>query len=267
MSSNTSNAHYSLFKGEPGVRKSTQALSYPLPQYWFSFDQKMNTLRLPMQKWGIDPKSISYDDYDDWNRCKLKLEAFQTNFPFKTLVIDSITSIGDATLRQSRMMKQGTTRSSGAAAGKRVGGIDVNELEDYSAEAAALMEMIALTKMIHKFHKVDVILIAHVIRTEEKNLNGITNVSRSIVTAAKKPAAKIPAYCDEIYHFGVESEIDISKGAKYSILTSHIGDDYARTSLELPTKILLEDQPLYTTHILPAINKQNNQPQTTTQGF
>ena len=35
-------ALYCMFKGEPGTRKSTQALSFPGPQYWFSWDRKMN---------------------------------------------------------------------------------------------------------------------------------------------------------------------------------------------------------------------------------
>jgi hypothetical protein len=36
------NSLYCMFKGEPGTRKSTQALSFPGPQYWFSWDRKMN---------------------------------------------------------------------------------------------------------------------------------------------------------------------------------------------------------------------------------
>ena len=68
MSDVNFNALYCMFKGEPVHAKVTQALSFPGPQFWFSWDRKMNGIYLPMRKWGIDPKTISYDDYDDWNK-------------------------------------------------------------------------------------------------------------------------------------------------------------------------------------------------------
>lgn len=247
--------HFSLFKGEPGTRKSTAALSYPLPQYWFSFDGKMNALGIPQKLWGIEGKDIQYDDYNDWARATAKLEQLQVNCPYKTIVIDSITSCADYMLRQVRTMKSGTTRKSGATAGKVIGGIPVNELEDFNAESSGLTELIALTKDIHKFHKIDVILIAHVIRTEMKSADQSINVSRTIVTAGKKPAAKIPAYCDETYHFGLEQDMDVSKGGRYNVITAHVGEDFARTTLPLPPRIIIGDDPLYTKYIKPAIDK------------
>jgi hypothetical protein len=41
---------------------------------------------------------------------------------------------------------------SGAAAGKNIGGIAVNEIEDYNAESSALNELIALTKDIQAYN-------------------------------------------------------------------------------------------------------------------
>jgi len=255
MESAKNDVHFSMFKGEPGTRKSTAALSYPKPQYWMSYDQKMNSLILPMKLWGINPKDVSFDDYTDWTSGQKKLEQFRVDFPYKTLIIDSITSLADMVLRQTVSMKKGKTRSSGDSSGKQIAGISVNEIEDFNAEASALTELIALLKDIHKFHKVDVIIIAHVIRTEFKELNGVTNISRSIVTAGKKPAAKLPAYCDEVYHFGVGQSMDLSKGGNYEVLTSHTGDDFARTSLPLPTKLELGDKQLYKDFVKPAMVK------------
>lgn len=257
MESVKNEVHFSLFKGEPGTRKSTQALSYPKPQYWISTDHKMNALLLPMKKWNVDAKQIQFEDYTDWNPIIKKLESFQINCPFKTIIDDSITSNGDIILRQVRKSKGGTTRKSGQQAGKMIGGIEVNEVEDYNAESAGFNEFIALLKDIHKTHRVDIILIAHVIRVEERVLGGATTIARSIVTAAKKVAAKIPAYCDETYHFNVETDIDISKGGKYSVITSNVGDDFARTTLQLPPKIeLAEGDNLYEKWIKPAIDNQ-----------
>jgi len=247
---------YCLFKGEPGTRKSTQALSFPGPQYWFSWDRKMNGIHLPMRKWGIDPKTITFDDYDNWSKPKAKLEQFQLNCPYKTIVIDSITSMADMTLRQTVQMKYGKTRASGATAGKLIAGIAVNEIEDYNAESSALNELMALTKDINNFHKVNVILIAHVVKAEYRDTTkNVTHISRQIVTAGKNVAAKIPAYCGEVYHFNIDKGMVEGGGGDYTLLTEHTGDDFARTALDLPSKVSFGDKPLYDTYIKPAIVK------------
>lgn len=253
MESIPNNIHYTLLKGEPGTRKSTAALGWPKPIYFFSYDGKMNALKLPMKLWNIDPKLVSFDDYTDWTTARQKLEQFAINCPFKTIVIDSITSCADSMLRQTIKAKIGKTRSSGGQAGKNVGGIAVNELEDYNAEAAGLTELIALTKDIHKFHKIDIILIAHVVRTDYKTPDGKMNISRVLVTAGKKPAAKIPAYCDETYHFGFEQSAVVGEAGDLIVETVNNGEDYARTTLALPPTIKLKNDNLYEKYILPAI--------------
>lgn len=252
---------YVMFKGEPGTRKSTHALSYPKPQYWFSWDRKMSGIIVPARKWGIDMSQIQYDDYDDWSKASKKLEGLQVNCPFKTLVFDSITSCADMTLRQTMRLKAGATRSSGAKAGKQIAGIAVNEIEDYNAESSALNELIALTKDIHAFHKVNIILIAHVMEASYNNITtGQTRVSRTIVTAGKRVAAKIPAYCTEVYHFGIKKAMVEGAGGEYVAITENTGDDFARTALDLPLEIKLGTDPLYDKHILPAIEKLKNNP-------
>jgi hypothetical protein len=250
--------HYSLFKGDPGTRKSTQALTYPKPIYWFDFDDKIKAMALPMKHFGINGKDIHYDRYagdDMWARARAKLESFQVSCPYKTIVIDSITSLADKVLRNVVKSKTGQTRASGASAGKRIGGIPVNELEDFNAEAATLTEMVDLTKDICNYHKVDVILIGHVIATEEKNIGGLATISRILVTAAKRNGAKIPAYCDETYQFGLEPAMEVGKAGDFNILTSHSGTDFARTSLPLPAKIIIRNGNLYEEYIKPAIKK------------
>jgi len=256
MSDVNFDALYVMMKGEPGTRKSTQALSFPVPQEWFSWDRKMNGIYLPMKKWGIDPKTISYTDYDNWNKARARLEQLQITCPFRTLIFDSLTSMCDMTLRQTLKMKYGVTRQSGAAAGKLIAGIAVNEIEDYNAESAALQELIALTKDINAFHKVNIILIAHVVQAEYRNTtNNTTHISRTIITAGKKVAPKIPAYCGEVYHFNIKKGMVEGGGGDYSLLTEHTGDDFARTALGLDREIVFGDKPLYETYLKPAINK------------
>lgn len=242
---------FSMFKGEPGLRKSTQALSYPKPQYWVSTDQKMEALTTPMVKWGINPREIEYDDYQDWNKPQAKLEGFKVNCKFKTIIVDSITSMGDAMTSQVRKTKKSTGEG-----GKSIGGIAVSGFEEFNAEASAFQEMIAQLKDIHKYHKIHVILIAHVVgqRKDDPN-NKSTHHSRIIVTGAEKTSAKLASYMTEVYHFNVKPAFEADKEGKYTLLTTHTGNDYARTSLPLPQEIEFNDQPIYSTHIEPAINK------------
>jgi len=239
---------YCLFKGEPGTRKSTCALSFPKPMYFVSWDRKMDALGLPMRAWGINPKEVVYDDYNDWDKVKYKIESFLITCPYKTLVIDSITSGGDAMVRQTMSTKQG---------GKKIGTISVGGFDEWNAESSALTEMIALTKDLHVNKKVNVILIAHIVQKEMKSPNGDTHMARVLVTAGKTIAQKIPAYCSEVYHFNIKTGAIVGAGGKYALKTTHTGDDFARTSLPLEQEIEFGNEPLYDKWLLPAINKMN----------
>jgi hypothetical protein len=160
-------------------------------------------------------------------------------------------------------LKYGTTRRSGSAAGKLVGGIAVNEIDDYNAESSALQELQALTKEINIFHKVNVILIAHVVKAEYRDTTkNVTHVSRQIVTAGKNAAAKFPAYCGEVYHFNIKRGFVEGQGGEYSLLTEHTGDDFARTAINLPKEIVFNDKPIYDTYIKPAIDNMQQPPST-----
>lgn len=240
---------FCLFKGEPGTRKSTAALSFPKPIYFFDYDGKMDALQLPMRAWGINPKDVTFDTYQDWTAGKARLEKFQTKCEFKTIVLDSITSLADAINRQTLKIKG---REGG---GKTIATIPVNSIEDFNAEDSALKEMIALLKDIKAYHKVNIILIAHVIQKEVKSAGGETHMSRTIVTAGKGIAQKIPAYCSEIYHFNIKMGMDARTGGQYGVLTTHTGDDMARSSLPIEPHILFGSDPLYDKWIKPAIDK------------
>jgi hypothetical protein len=243
-------ALFSMFKGEPGTRKSTCALSYPTPHFWISTDQKMEALVLPAKRWGVSFKDIQFEDYTDWDKPRAQLEKMQVNCPYKTIIVDSVTSIGDAMTRQVRKAKgQDNT-------GKKIGNIPVSGFEEFNAESAAFQEMIALLKDIHKFHNVHVILIAHILGARKDNdANKLTHHSRIIVTGAEKISAKIAAYMTEVYHFNIVPNFEADKEGQYGLMTVHTGNDYARTSLPLPQQIMFNNEPLYDKYILPAIDR------------
>jgi len=250
---------YCLFMGEPGTRKSTAALSFPKPIYFFDYDKKMGALRIPMNKWKISNKDVQFDSYTDWNKAEAKLKQLQLNCPFRTIVLDTITSMGDSVNDQTLNVKYGTTTASGAEAGKRIGGIAVNTIEDFNAETSAFQKFLKLTKDIHLYHKVNIILIAHVIQTEYKSPDNKSHMSRSIVTGVKKLAKKIPSVCGEIYYFYIDGGFEVGADGKYCLYTQHSGDDFARSSLPLPAKIQIADDSLYDRYVLPAIKKQQEE--------
>ena len=245
-----------MLKGEIGTRKSTAALSFPLPQYWFSIDKKMDSLMIPCRNWGINPADIDFDNYIDFNNIKQKLERMRTNCKYKTIILDSITSNGDVINRQTLLSKTGKSTKAGEESGMNIGGIAVNTMGDYKAEAAGFLDEIALLQDIKEYFKVNIVLIAHVIGERKLDSDtASTHHSRIIVTGGKVISAKIPSYCSEIYHFNVDKAMDVSKEGDYTCLTSHTSDDFARTSLPLPRKIVFNGDNLYTKYILPAINK------------
>lgn len=243
-------SRFYMFTGEPGTWKSTEALSFPRPQYWFQFDQKVSSLLIPMKNWKIPPEEVEFDNYNNWNEAKKKLDALQLNCKYKTIIVDSITSVADATNLQTLRLKSGTTNKSGSEAGMRIAGISVNTLEDYKAENSAFIQTIAILKDIQQFHKANIILVAHLQGEHDPTKAS----SRMIVTGGKAISAKLPAYCEEVYYFFNERSMDSSKPADRYISTVHTGNDFARTTLPLPSKIKLEaNKPLYETHILPAL--------------
>lgn len=245
-------AGFILFKGEPGTRKSTCALSYPTPQYWVSTDMKMGALKIPANRWGIKRTDIHFDDYKDWNAPYAKLKQLQVNCPFKTIIIDSVTSMGDAMTSQVKKSKTG--------GGKMIGGIPVSGFEEFNAESAAFQEMIEVLKDIHKFHNINIILIAHVLGARKDDpSNKLTHHSRIIVTGAEKISAKLAAGVTEAYHFNIKSKFEADAEGEYAIITKHTGNDYARTSLPLAREIVFNDDPLYEKWIKPAIDKLNRE--------
>lgn len=250
LSDNELGALFTMLKGEPGTRKSTSALSYPTPQYWVSTDQKMESLILPGKRWGVKFSDVDYDDFTDWDKPKAKLESMRVNCKYKTIIVDSVTSMGDAMTSQVKKSKRA------AGDGKVIGGIPVSGFEEFNAESSAFQELIATLKDIHKYHRVNVILIAHVLGVRKDNdANKLTHHSRIIVTGAEKISAKIASYMTEVYHFNIKAGFEADTEGSYGLFTSHTGNDYARTSLPLPREITFNADPLYSKWVAPAIQK------------
>ena len=157
---------------------------------------------------------------------------------WKTIVVASLTSYIHIVLKHLINTKVGQKRKSGQDAGKRIGGIPVNELEDYNAEDAAIIyELIAFMQQI-KNQGTNVILEAHISPYE---ITTIDEDSRSrqqqtimqILTKGKKAPAQIPGYFNEVYLFEKKFE-GIQAGASeahYYVNTVGSQVDECKTSM------------------------------------
>jgi len=229
--------HFALYKGEPGAGKSIQAATWAVqgPVYFFDFDGKIdavwnyftNTIKRPDLL-----KNIEFDTFDSYNQAAEKLESLiEIPNKYETLVWDTLTTSVDKLLTQVQNFKGADPKKKDKL--KMVGDIQVSDVEDYNAESAALTRLVQAAKF---DWKKNFIMIAHVVRVQNRALDGTMTTDTQLVTAGKKVAAKLPAYFNEIYHM-VGSDGGTLGGKKYEVYTSATGIDFARTALPLESKL------------------------------
>lgn len=223
-----------LFKGEPGTGKTPAALSYPYPILYFDADFRASAV-LPYFKHDKERiKNIEVVQPHHFDDVVVKLRGIQESFSkpeFKTIILDTLTTYADISIRS-------TVKDKGGSGGRKVGSVMIAGIQDYGDEAGVLSETITLMRLIFQTHKVNTILIAHVITSEEKDLNAKENkitYSRALLTGGKKIGAKVPAYYDEVYHTTVRP--NFSGKPEFIALTRHTGFDFARTGLDCPNEI------------------------------
>jgi hypothetical protein len=227
---------FCLFKGDPGVGKSIAAASFPKP-FIFDNDRRIKSV---VNYWRPRGKEVDYMHAKDFIQIQQKLESFLCNCPYETIVYDGFTTGADMILRTMQ-----TTRETGAKKIMR-GGIELLQIEDYGGESQGLKWIIETLKDISWRQNVHVICTAHVLETSSTNLKTQqSTISRSLMTAGKKIAAALPVHFDEAYHFDVQSGFDPTDMPKYTILTHHVGQDWAKTALPLPMRIDFTNGSLY----------------------
>lgn len=225
-----------LLKGDPGTGKTPAALSFPYPTLFFDCDYRAQSL-LPYFKYDKErQKNIEVVQPNHFDDVKTRLERIYSSlsdFPFKTIVLDTLTTYSDLSLRGAKMEK-------GGSGGRTIGTVLVPGIQDYGDEAAILNEVMTLLRLIYKKGRVNTILCAHVVTVDEKDINAGKNeqkvtYSRSLLTAGKKIGSKLPSYFDEVYHTTVEP--GMGGQPKFICKMRHTGFDFARTGLECPNEI------------------------------
>lgn len=228
-----------LGKGDPGSGKSIAVSTWleKGPMYFIDFDGKIKAI---INFWKKHKPSmldnLEFDHFETYNEAMDKFEdLYKSGGCTKYtggICIDTLTTGVDSLLVQVNDIKGGGN--------KKVGGIAVNEIEDYNAESSGLTRLISHAKFkLHKPYNINFFLLAHVVMTESIDLKTKNVIqSRQLVTAGKKVAAKLPGYFDEIWHFGCEKNMETS-AVDYKVMTQNAGVDYARTSCNLPASMTI----------------------------
>ena len=224
------NAIMAMFKGISGTGKTTACASFPEPIYWLDTDGRMASIA---NSSTLRDRDIEFDTYTDFNKIVDKLSEFRNQCKYPTIVMDSLTST--ARIVQNFLYdNRGTwTSSDGKKSKPMVGGlIPIMDIAEYSGETNGLNMIAQLLKVIRIRHKVNVILVAHVVQTDVTTLDGTVKQHRRIVTGGNKIASEIPTYFDEQYHFKTDSGVLDTAPTEYICITKSDTLDYATTSIQ-----------------------------------
>ena len=233
-----------LFKGRAKTRKTTAAASFPGPIYFCDCDGRIDVVK----KEFPNRNDIDYDSFTDFNDIISKKNEFLSSCPYKTIVFpDSLTYFVEALMNYQINTRGGNAKTSSGKVHKKKGEISLLEIDDYMGETRMLSELIDDLKIIRLKHKINVIVTAHIIEKEIKNMKGeVTERQQYLIAYGSKVVDKIPAAFNEVYHFYTEEAFEVGKNSKYLIKTQSTGKDFAGTCLPgLPPIIDWTDKNFY----------------------
>lgn len=240
-----------LIKGEPGVGKTFIEGSFPKPMYIFDLDQKVDVIKkmeLVLGEEEYSSKGIEYDTYSaaEYESFANKLDSFERmaqsgSFPYKTVCVDSLTTLAIILIRYS-LSKRGAQREEegNKKEGRKRGIILMPEFEEFNLESLAINAMLDIGRNL----PCHFLMSAHVIKTESKSQNRIIE-TRSLMTAGKKIAAAIPAQFKEQWHVEIDTGLGAGDNANYLVRTRGTGNDFASTLLPLPSTIDFTNKSFY----------------------
>jgi hypothetical protein len=239
-----------IIKGEHGTGKSILAASYALagPTYVFDFEDRMRSVANYYRRINRSEiiNNIEYDTYFSFHKMRMKIEEIMKRPKLtKNVIFDSLTSFTGRALSNTKDFKRQESAAANKQLGKVIGEFRVNTIEDYNAEAAAIQEFIVEKMLILKSLGINVILTAHVIKVKEEGEGGETHIARYLMTGGKKAAQMVPGYYDEIYHTNIKMGAQASAGNRYTVVTRHTVDDFAKTAMNLPFEIDYTDKVFY----------------------
>jgi hypothetical protein len=248
---NTSGPTSFLFKGPFGFGKTLAAASFALagPVYLAYFDKKKPVeLKTYFEKFGEKGKrileNIDYDIYgsNNANQYLNKMIDFSTDCRFTAVITDSITTMTSSVVNWS---------SNFDSKGKKVGLKTENpqqiipSFDEYKSETAVVAQVMDLSRTF----PAHVIWIAHPLPSTKIEGSGssmkVTKVN-SFVTYGSKVAGMVPGQFSEIYQFSKSIDYSVNPSRiRYIIDTDSVGDEFAKTALNLPKELDISNRLFY----------------------
>lgn len=229
-----------LFVGGQGSGKTVAAASFPGPVLFFDFDGRMAPVkRFYPQRRDIEYYTVGVDvppgrtDVIDYKEFQSRFEMLQNRCDWKTIVVDSITSLTLTVIRY-QLNKKGVR-------GKRlVDIIKVPTWDEFNGECQEVCAIIEIAKIL----PAHVIFTAHPVDKTEILPGDVVKKTQSITAFGNKTPSFVPNYFDEIYSFTKESN-GAGEPVK-RIATTLAGEQIlCKTALPLPPRIEFTDKPFF----------------------
>lgn len=231
-----------LFKGHNGTGKSIAACGKQFrPVYVFNCEGRIESVINYYRKLDGHCRDIEFDNYpvgSSYYALDQQFDKLIKRCEYKTVVMSSLTSFIYLILNHLIKSKAGQTTRSGSQAGRTIGGIPVNELQDYNAEDSGIINDLIAGFQELKSNGVNVILEAHItpyeLVTLEEGQRVVTTINQ-ILTKGKKAPASIPGFFNEMYLFykDYEGVGEGNKRTKYRFTSDGTNTDDCKTSLDI----------------------------------
>lgn len=251
-----------MAKGVNGTGKTIFNCSPSLrPTYVFNCEGRFESV---LQYYKGNLKDLEFDNFpigSGYFNLNKRMDDLVARCPYKTVVMSSLTSFIYVVLNHLIESKAGQKTKAGHPAGMRIGGIPVNELQDYNAEDSAIInDLISFFQQL-KVQGINTILEAHLTPYELswfEDGQKVTQTIRQILTKGKKAPASVPNFFNEIWLFEKVSEgiMASQQTKKYMVNTQGTPLDECKTSWEIPNFAWTDNKDPYKKYVLDVLSNE-----------
>lgn len=224
-----------LFVGPTGRGKTVAAGSFPGPILVLDFENRHE----PLKDWYADRDDIEVEVITPYNYFSVFVPLI--NGPaikkYKTIIVDSITSISNVTITMQLKIREGSDSKEFQPKTNK-SGISVASWDEFNGEATIITGLFEVLKSL----KCNLIATAHPV---QKSTDGKSWTS--LVSYGNKLNTMVPGYFNEVFFFDYEFGLSDSGGVKRVVRTSP-SSNYpdAKTSIKgLPPTIDITNKNLY----------------------
>jgi hypothetical protein len=230
-----------LLKGANGMGKTIAACTFASegPIYVFDFDGRMLPVLTFFKKHCPELlDNVNYDTYSSHNANEFlnKLIGFSKDCPYRAVITDSITSLTASAVNWSLGFRSPKARKSD-------GPNLIPDFDSYKVETSLVSQALDIMKTL----SCHVIVTAHPLPSLSMTGSGgsmIVSKVVSIVSYGQKVGAIVPGYFNEIYHFARRVDFNDNTN-KRVVFTDQIGDDFAKTALDIPGEFDITNKLFY----------------------